>query len=693
MIPAHNPKQKEDLYNQHLSEISNVKLTFREMDVIACIVHNRGEKKIASLLDIAYRTVSAHMRNIMTKFNCNSRDYIIDAIEKSGKLQYVRQYYSYLITELAFTKTLQKISMSMNRLVVHYTISPSTLDQETDKVLKQIKQHLGLANVIFAEQSGAKRVCVLSKNQYTTLSADDIVVILDISGDLSMLNGIEYIDFTNYYLGVLELIKRITGKEDINKFIEEFRQEYSSLQNSLNGNHIESKQAKKFRYSRYIIGIIMLAAILIASIVIFTKQSVPPVSQINTELMELVGGFSPDNITTEQDLKRNYSLVKKVQKVVGYFDNKQVQDYFKSNQLMHTELVNCLYILHALATHYTYNENNGIKARELLNMAKDIAEAYVMNHSGRMQIDFSKLTPEEIYIELNIVQDLPEMYTKVIYLLGGTYIYQGDLEDAAGYFDLSKYLGQKLQIFEGYLSIRSGVEVVRRSRIEKDMKNGQHQRAKENLILSIEVLSKIKADKTPYKINYRPGNLNPQTIIPAEDLYNRLFIDEVIIKDYNKLLKIETDPRKKQEYAKTILDKLTSSNSSSGMLKESKKVVNRKAAAIYNTLGNILLRMERDRENFIWFKERIAEELNMKKDADYLDVILQVFELAKLRSRNTEYTKADSYHGIIRAKERILEQRKLTSEEQEQIKKEIEELRIKMDEINSHLRRKNTEEK
>lgn len=41
--------KKKELYGSYLREIGGIKFTFREIDVISCIIHNRGGKKIASL--------------------------------------------------------------------------------------------------------------------------------------------------------------------------------------------------------------------------------------------------------------------------------------------------------------------------------------------------------------------------------------------------------------------------------------------------------------------------------------------------------------------------------------------------------------------------------------------------------------------------------------------------------------------
>lgn len=38
--------KKKDLYENYLSKIGDIKFTFREIDVIACVMHNRGEKRL-----------------------------------------------------------------------------------------------------------------------------------------------------------------------------------------------------------------------------------------------------------------------------------------------------------------------------------------------------------------------------------------------------------------------------------------------------------------------------------------------------------------------------------------------------------------------------------------------------------------------------------------------------------------------
>ena len=80
----------QDFYEKHLSTINNTHFTAREIDIIACVISARKTSKIAYFLSINPRTVETHVRNIMSKLECNNREDIIDFIEKSNKLHFLR---------------------------------------------------------------------------------------------------------------------------------------------------------------------------------------------------------------------------------------------------------------------------------------------------------------------------------------------------------------------------------------------------------------------------------------------------------------------------------------------------------------------------------------------------------------------------------------------------------------------------
>ncbi|MBL8676537.1 MAG: helix-turn-helix transcriptional regulator [Alphaproteobacteria bacterium] len=99
-----------DLCSGNLLTIQEINFTPREVDIMACLAGARGTSKIASLLTIAPKTVVNHIRNIMMKIDCNSREGIIDFLEKSNKLTFLRKYYADLILRADFDKKLKEIS-------------------------------------------------------------------------------------------------------------------------------------------------------------------------------------------------------------------------------------------------------------------------------------------------------------------------------------------------------------------------------------------------------------------------------------------------------------------------------------------------------------------------------------------------------------------------------------------------------
>lgn len=100
----------QDIYSAHLETVNNIKFTRREVDIIAYLFSGRSAKTISFLLSITPKTIESHMRNIMIKLERNSRDGIIDFIEKSDKFIFVKEHYLSLLAQASFEKYLLKIS-------------------------------------------------------------------------------------------------------------------------------------------------------------------------------------------------------------------------------------------------------------------------------------------------------------------------------------------------------------------------------------------------------------------------------------------------------------------------------------------------------------------------------------------------------------------------------------------------------
>jgi tetratricopeptide (TPR) repeat protein/DNA-binding CsgD family transcriptional regulator len=133
------------LYENFLKEINGVKLTRREVEVIAFILSGRSRKKIASLLSISPKTVENHTRNIMNKLDCNSREQIIDLIEKSGKLLPIKQYYLNWLIHTEFENVLKSLSLLSEELTCSIVYWP--LERDGKVLLPHLRSHLKLAGV------------------------------------------------------------------------------------------------------------------------------------------------------------------------------------------------------------------------------------------------------------------------------------------------------------------------------------------------------------------------------------------------------------------------------------------------------------------------------------------------------------------------------------------------------------------
>ncbi|NRA73697.1 MAG: hypothetical protein HRU36_03015 [Rickettsiales bacterium] len=77
----------------YFTELNGLKFSRREIDVIACVVHSRGAKKMACMLGISPRTVEGYIRNILLKIGKNSQESIRDFAEDAPELNLLREHY------------------------------------------------------------------------------------------------------------------------------------------------------------------------------------------------------------------------------------------------------------------------------------------------------------------------------------------------------------------------------------------------------------------------------------------------------------------------------------------------------------------------------------------------------------------------------------------------------------------------
>lgn len=237
----------QDLYEDHLSTINNIHFTAREIDVIACILSARKTSKIAYFLSINTRTVETHIRNIMAKIKCNTRESIVDFIEKSDKIHFLRAYYSLLQVEAIFKKSLKDIAKLNREKNLDCFL---TSGKEKHPLITHLKSHLNLAGITVSngdrKKEGSCLIVVLPKDlpeeeiplffESIPKSSKKILYLLQErkidKADPKEFKGFDIIDFSeheNYYFSFFTILRKILLIHRFDQIISEFKDKYSKI--------------------------------------------------------------------------------------------------------------------------------------------------------------------------------------------------------------------------------------------------------------------------------------------------------------------------------------------------------------------------------------------------------------------------------------------------------------------------------
>lgn len=241
----------EDIYSQHLKTVGEISFTRREIDIIACLLSGRAAKTIASFLMISPKTVETHMRNIMLKVGGNSRESVIDFMEKAGKFSVARKHYQYLLIEAGFEKRLKEASALIEAGKYACILAYEQDDQAL--FVSYIQKHLSTAGVqtkvskvtiqkliesppsqtfntvIYAVSEETNRSFL---SPLTSPSPLKIIFILPTIESAAALTKEEYLVLTeqeNCYLFVFDILKRLLPETSLEKILLEFKTEYEVI--------------------------------------------------------------------------------------------------------------------------------------------------------------------------------------------------------------------------------------------------------------------------------------------------------------------------------------------------------------------------------------------------------------------------------------------------------------------------------
>lgn len=326
-------KSPELIYFEDLLTINGILFTPREIDVIACLLSARGTKKIASFLSILPKTVRNHIHNIMIKLACNSRDRIIDFIERSNKLPLLKKHYIHLLIQSAFEKSIKEISrFKRNEL-------PSCLliywvDKNSKKFLVDfLETHLKLMGIKVSLERRKKYQSLLEllhepRREHQVIYVVHNVPVKEVQKNPTFVTeetshthhslranlplflfsnreghkessqafiGHSFVDFTeqeNYYFLFFEILRKLFPNiNNIEKIFSDFKQQYEATQNLdtsttnltyLKGNHLKARKNKPFKglyrfiiiKNKFLISILFLLISLLIMFLIFKENNI-----------------------------------------------------------------------------------------------------------------------------------------------------------------------------------------------------------------------------------------------------------------------------------------------------------------------------------------------------------------------------------------------------------------------------------
>lgn len=252
-------------------KINSVIFTNRELDIISCLISGRSTKKIASFLELSPKTIEVHIRNVMLKLKCNSRENIIDFLEKTEQFSFLKRHYNNILSKITFELELKKVSAwAKTKNLICLSVYPTTgTNNQKNPFITNLEKHIMMSGVkllsypwkaeklyssddIIEKQLITNIVFHLSHifiEQLEKIKLEDVLTCVTKKhsqiGTLFLLekpheslmefkkiNFYNFIDITeqkNYYFLVFAVLKNILSDSRIDKNIEEFNKQYNML--------------------------------------------------------------------------------------------------------------------------------------------------------------------------------------------------------------------------------------------------------------------------------------------------------------------------------------------------------------------------------------------------------------------------------------------------------------------------------
>lgn len=177
-------------------------LTFRELDVLACLLCGNSSKKIAVILGITARTVDLHVYNMTQKTGVNSRVGLVGLIEKNNCQSNIRTHYDQLLRAYEFKEAILKNT----RYIRSQKLACKVVCQNN-----VIKQRIVM---------DLKKIGVVHK-----IKAQKIVIIIKSDDNKKPKQDFDFVYEDNYELLFFNILYRLHPNEGLKSLCEHFAQD------------------------------------------------------------------------------------------------------------------------------------------------------------------------------------------------------------------------------------------------------------------------------------------------------------------------------------------------------------------------------------------------------------------------------------------------------------------------------------
>lgn len=309
-----------NIENDKLHTISNIRFTCREIDILACLLHNRKEKKIAEILSISPRTVETHIANIKMKLSGCSKEQIIDFLEISDRITDLKNTYSKLLIQKLFQQTLKDI----RDLIKFKKYNCCVINQTQDKNHQLlIEKNLKDAGVVISEANNSSIDIYIQDEElifYPNLSKKTIYISFKIENPTKKHTTQEHINFVNeadYELNILNILLKITGESKIHQIIDNFKRESQNINDGFfSSNNYDKNPIDKPLHTKQklmFVGVMsLILGIIIMALIYTVSNKKPSITRIT----------SSDEVTLQDDfyLERT-SILRKMDNLLSTPDS------------------------------------------------------------------------------------------------------------------------------------------------------------------------------------------------------------------------------------------------------------------------------------------------------------------------------------------------------------------------------------